>query len=614
MNEKLSASEFYRLSHEYSEHAHQLLRDVSTEQQVQQYQTLIYHAIHALICTKEQFQLSAEQDVTVTLELCNLLVQETVEFDLAETYLSSVKERLHATDLLHEKMLVEEALVRVAKMRGSSQHLKDSLRNVNATLSDLDGSNSAWHLYFSFLRIELISMISPSDQRILRLFEELIQSSRDAPPFHLFIMCSYLGYCLDQHLSVPMHYLQELATLSDSEAPPPLKLWKHLIELLVLMQTDSNITGKLSEFKEFVTIHKKVLTSPSFNLRLDNKVEITLNSLVFRYKDFKNIILLFQSISYLTNCYDKKANFSTRFLPKVKKAATELLDSAEDANILAINNMRSFYKRMLDLCHYYTCFEGLILEGVCEEVTDETEYAALINAMKLQLAKNSEGALQAYSKIIDSKFSAEFRLIGMLNCFVIKVATMSKHGGTVAFDEYQKVNEIWASITDLVDSHEFRMNQTWQCTLVVIWIATHFHPFTNAQLSRENDADYLEKLKWFHSANSYCKIASSSSHGSVNNEEKPKAPALKKALLLLFLLNYIAGATVVHDLGEKCQISNACFYLGQQQQMPLMRYLAGLSHLLNCGLAMKSKDVAITRSKLKELVENLLKSGFELAQ
>ncbi|CUS21230.1 LAQU0S02e08988g1_1 [Lachancea quebecensis] len=614
MNEKLSASDFYRLSHEYSEHAHKLIGNVNTEEQVQQYQTLIYHAIHALICAKEQFQLSAEQDVVVTLELCNLLIQETVELDLAETYLSSVKERLHATDLLHEKMLVEEALVRVARMRGSSQHIKDSLRNVNAALSDLDGLSRSWYLYFSFLRIELISMVSPSDQRILRLFEELIQKSEGIPPFHLFIICSYLCYCLDQHLSVPMHYLQELATLSESEVPPPLKLWKHLIELLVLMQTDSNITGKLSEFKEFVTVHKKGLTNPSFRLRLDDRVEITLESLVFRYKDFKNVILLFQSVSYLTNCYDKKANFSTKFLPKVQKAAKELLDSTGATSALGINNMRFFYEQMLDLCHYYTCLEGLILEGACAEVTGETEYTALINAMRLQVAKNSEGALKAYSKMIDSKVSVEFRLIGLLNSFVIKVATMSKNGGTVAFDDYQNVNEIWASITALADAHEFRMNQTWQCTLVVIWIATHFHPFTNAQLSRENDADYLEKLKWFHSANSYCKLASGSTHEHFKDEVKPKAPTLKKALLLLFLLNYVAGATVVHDLGEKCQISNACFYLGQQQQMPLMRYLAGLSHLLNCGLAMKSKDVAITRSKLKELVDFLLKSGFELAQ
>lgn len=608
--EKLSACDYYRLSHEYSDCARRCVGKICSEKQLSQYRTLIFHAIQALHRVKE-FQLSAEQDAVVTLELCDLLVEETHDLDVAETYLSSIKERLVGTDLLHEKMLVESALVKVARMRGSLVHSKDALRNVNATLDILGTTSSAWELYFSLLRIELIMEITPSDSRISKLFDQLIMQSSEVKGFQMFVLCSHVSYCLDQHVAAHGEYLNMLSQIDAAEVPPALSLWKHLIELLHLIYQDHNITSKLSEFKNFVAAHKKDLTSSTFCIKLSEEVVISLTTPAIRYKDFKNIILLFQSVSYLTNCYDKKANFSTKFLPKVSSAVKDLINFTESTSALGLNNQRSFYKQILTLCHYYTCLESLILSGNCDEIHDNSDYGILVEAMRLQLKRETSCALKKYEQLSSIKRAAEFQLIGLFACFVIKSAVMSRSMGTVPFDEYQKVSEIWDRITKLFKGHAFNENHIWRCTLTVVWIASHYQPFTNAELSRGDDTGHLDKLKWYYSTNSFA----GPTRNSLGDEESTKqAPVLKKSLLLLSLLNYLAGAIIVNELDEKCRISNSCFHLGKQQQMPLMRYVAGLSHLLNCGLAMKSKDVAITRSGLNELVSTLLKSGFEQAQ
>ncbi|SCU99785.1 LANO_0F03642g1_1 [Lachancea nothofagi CBS 11611] len=613
-NVDLSLEKLYSLSHEYSSHARKMAPFLASDAQIKQYRTLIYHAIGALQTIKAQFQLSAEQDVLITLELCDLLTQETNDLDLAEMYLSSVHERLYGTELLHQKMLVASALIKVARARKSTKHSKSALRIASATLKDLENYHSPWTQYFLLLRIELMIDTSPLDSRISELYNELITNCDSVTAFQTYVICSYICYCFYQHQNVNQEHLDTLAQLNKTELPTQLRLWKNLIDLLLLIYRDQNITSKLSEFKDLVAAHKKELTNSTFFIRLDDRVIISLDTPIVRYKDFKHVILLFQSVSYLTNCYDKKANFSVKYLPKVRKAASELLSSPEEIDMGLTNIRRAFYKQIIDLSNYYSCLESLILTGDCLDIEGDSDYAILVKAMKLQLRRDTKAALESYLALQDSKRSPEFQLIGLCSEFAISTATMSRTGGTVPFHEYQKVDNIWNSIEKLFKTHSFSENHIWRCTLVVLWICGHFQPFTNAELSKSNDSDYLEKLRLYYTANSFARLATHSPQKPKDTHKNDLAPVLKKSLLLHFLLNYLSSAIVVHDLEEKCLISNSCFHLCKQQHMPLMEYIAGLSHLLNCGLAMKSKDVSITRNKLKCSVQKLLTVGFEQAQ
>ncbi|SCU81508.1 LAFA_0C05424g1_1 [Lachancea sp. 'fantastica'] len=599
----------YQLSHEYADYAHKMRPFLASDAHVKQYKMLIYHAVNALKLIKSSHQLSAERDVIVTLELCDLLVQETHDLDLAEMYLSSVHERLYGTTLLHEKMLITSALVQVAKARNSAKYFKDALRLVTGALADLEMSNSRWLLYFQLQRIEIIVATTPSDPKISKLYHTLIASCEVAPDMQLFVICSYVCYQLSQNQIIDEEHLGTLRSFPDAKLPVQLKLWRKLVELLVLIYRDLNITTKLAEFKDLITTHKKKLTDSTFHLHLDESVSVSIDTPIARYKDFKNIILLFQSVSYLTNCYDKKANFSLRFLPKIRIAAEELKQQSEAVNSELVHSRKSFYKLISDLCTYYICLESLILTGSCADIEDESDYSKLVIAMKAQLTHDTERALDKFADLQHPKAALEFRMIGLCSTFTIRIAAMSRAGGTVSFPDYQAVTELWKSITSLCSSHDFHQNHIWDCTMVILWICSHFQPFTTAKLSKEDDPGFLKKLAFYFSANSFARTAKNECGGPIQNPEH--GPNLKKSLLLHFLLNYLASAVLVNDLEEKCMITNTCFHLGKQQHMPLMEYTSGLSHLLNCGLAMKSKDVSITRNRLKEVVANLLNEGFQ---
>ncbi|SCU78276.1 LADA_0A04808g1_1 [Lachancea dasiensis] len=607
----LDLQTLYSLSHEYSDSARKLAVCIATDSQVRQYQILIYHAIRALQMIKDTVQLSAEQDVMVTLELCELLVQETHELDLVETYLSSALERLYGTGLVQQKMVVIAALVRVARARKSAKHTKNALRLVAAALEDVKSTGSRWDLYFQYLRVELIIEVSPSDSRIPALFGTLISSSRSVPGFEAFVICAYIGWSLQQHHKIVQEYLDRLGELSSACLPVQLKLWNNLTELLVLIYRDANITSKLSDFKALVAAHKNEAVDSTFQLSLDEEVVLSLDSPTFRYKDFKHIILLFQSISYLTNCYDKKANFSVKYLPKVKKAASELLLScAEGGGLEQRAYRRAFYKTIVDLCNYYMGLESLILKGDCSELVGENDYVTLIRSMRAQIGRNSVSSLEGYSSLQQSK-NPEFQLIGLCGAFAIEAAVMSRTGGTIPFQKYEDVNKIWSKIEKLFAIHSFDENHIWQSTKTVLWICAHFQPFTSSELSKDNDIGYLDILKSYFAANSFVNGIASSSK---KIDSTKKSPVLKKSLLLHLLLNYLSGAIIVHDLEEKCVISNTCYHVASQQHMPLMEYISGLSHLINCGLAMKNKDVSIVKKKLNDTVQSLLSTGFERAQ
>lgn len=146
--------------------------------------------------------------------------------------------------------------------------------------------------------------------------------------FHFVVMCSFINYCLDEGISIPADmwvYFSEMDT-----AHVKLKIWKILLELLVLIFKDINITDKLTELKSFFDNNKDKIDSPLESIHLFDTVSLKLDFPVFGYKDVKNLLLFFQSVSYLPNCFDKRSNFSVKFLPKTISTTGKLLSSLDE--------------------------------------------------------------------------------------------------------------------------------------------------------------------------------------------------------------------------------------------------------------------------------------------
>ncbi|SCW04321.1 LAFE_0H10968g1_1 [Lachancea fermentati] len=607
---KLQIGTLYALSHEYSDHAHKIAGSVSTEDEMRQYYTLISMSIKALQAIKEQFQLTAEQDVVVTVELSDLLIKETHNLDLAEMYLSSVRERLRETTLFHEKMLIEFFLFRVAKARDDSRYTREAIRNLTNLLEMLETTNSPWSDVFRFTYIQFCER-EEKPGHVAAKYLEVLERTKVHKALHSFLLCRYVCFCLENWIEIRDDLLTELLAIENSEdLPIQLILWKQFVELLVLIFKDENITSKLSDFKTILSSHKKELLASHFELSVSPEIIITVESPILQYADVKNILLFLQSVSYLTNCYDKRTNFSTKFIPKVKKTTNELIKAPHSSSLSDQGSRCSFYERLLELCAFYESLEGLILHANCEEQSIPNKYKPLVDGMKYQLELDSQKALAKFSEISNFEKDPELELITLCNVFNIHLGTISAAGQNVSLDQYKIANDTWDRIQKIYQGYGFDQNHIWRCTITILWITSHFEPFTNVQLAKTDNEPYMDQLKWYYLGNRL----SGGGSGDGNNEESntviDKSPPLKKSLLLHFLLNYLAGSMVVHDLQEKCQVSNTCFHMGKQQAMPLMRYLAGIWNLINCSLAMKGKDVAVTKAKLSSLVQKLLESGF----
>lgn len=617
--QKLQPNLIYQLSQEYISHAHKLSHAVETESQLQQYCTLISQGIKGLTYIKEGFQLNTEQDVKLTLELSNLLLQETHNVDMAEMYLSSCRERLlRSTSLFHEKMYVEFMLYyTVPLVRAENYHYKLAVKNVNKliqTLGELDSIH--WANLFKYVRIELLLRQGKTD-RVISLLNDLLHSTDG--DFRDFLLVTMVNYSLDQYLPIDEVILQQLSAIGEQNIQ--LYMWKLLLELLVLIHRDENVADKLNQFKDLFSNYKDKLNSNSFSVELSPGIVLTLEQPFLEYKDVKNVLLLFQSCSYLVNCYDKRASFSTKFLPKVRKACEELTRSKSmrgfTTSVMAIDMKRLFYNRIIQLCDFYQSLEAIILHGKVTtiELKPQTSYAMLIQAMKYQLSGSSDIAQQAYIQLLKKKScSTELRLIALINSYVIYLAHISNAKSTEDLNQLtQYANDTSSHINKIMQYYSFKENHILQCTVILVWIMAHFEPFTKNPMGSAGESDYLNKLSWYYSSNRLI-IPETNTVPTLEQSGNPVplhgSPKLKKALLLHFLLNYLSGSILVHDLQEKCNLSNACFHMCKQQYMPLMRYISGIWNLMNCTLAMRGRDVAITRAKLEDLVKELSHSNF----
>ncbi|AMD22218.1 HGL122Cp [Eremothecium sinecaudum] len=619
--QKYQKSLVYKLADEYLLQAHAVAGRVNSEESLKEYYTLVQQAIRGYQYVKEGFQLSLEQDFQVTVALVSVLLDETHEIELAEQYLNSLHTRLQRTTYTDHKYVIQFYLLyQVPMHKNSVPEIKNAVRGLGRLIASIE-ENEPWRLVFQYCRVALMEKSYTSSKNPDHITEEycsiIEQCAVSKSELYGFAVCSFVTFLLSKSLPIDGGVLDKLKNLRQNDSTTPkLRLWGLLLDLLVAIKLDENITVLLTDFKEFFSHYKSELDNSSEKLSLQVKhgLELALDLPFFNYTDCKNILLLFQSVSYLTNCYSKKSNFSTKFLPKVLKSTAELKSSFQrKTSVSRLSYLRSIYDSMIELCHFYQMWEFMILSGPVKgefPQFSDPDYYTLLEAMNSHMAieNESEHVTSLYKSIIRSK-NLEVRLIAMIHNHVFCVSQLSKcqHQPEVISDLTHKVNDSWKQLVSSFQNSILCHNRTWQCTIACLWIISRFEPFTGRPLPKDDEKEvqfYMDQLNGFFSQNAL--LPEIQCHSL--NESEIGQYTLKKSLLLHFILNYLGGSILVSDINDRCNLSASCFQISKNQHMPFIRYLGGIWHLMNCAVTMNGKELAITRAKLENLVKELGKS------
>ena len=616
LGDKLSISQVYHLAQEYRDHAYSIANKIGSEEGLKQYYGLMNMSIQMFQLLKTKCTLSVLEDSKVTFEMVELLIQETYNFDLAELYISSLKERLQThqsdTDLVEEIMRCEFLLLHdLPLMRDSKFHYKIALRNCNELVQYMvnlqDELYQNWASVFQYVGVMLCIKLK-QHRRVKTSFHGLLSQCREKSQWKWFLNLCYVNYLLNERFPIPEDALQELRSTELHTVGPELYAWKLALEMVIQLYKDGNITDHLNEFKNFFDTNKQSLVTNEgkgcvikIMPRIALKVELPM---IFHYKELKNILLLLQSVSYIVNCYDEKGNFSRKFLPKVYSTTQKLIKNiaAGGVSMNELDSRIQTYKSILEFCEFYKVWEQTLLKGAV--VTTESPklgpspgYVRLLQAMKVQF--EGGGAVEEYTRLAQSGgTSSEVKMISLLNCYTVQAARVSRCSGDKQGELVEQCNKVWLQVEKLLQETDLQFNPIWECTVTVLWLFSHFEPFSWNPLpcSDKQRAEYVSKLREFYSSNKFV-----AGEAVADNRFK-----LKKALLLQILVNYLGGRMLEHDLGEIYAISAKCFDMCRQQGgMRKVQYVIGIWHLMNCTVAMRGKDVALTNAKLEALVKQI---------
>lgn len=620
---RLTADVVYHLAQEYQENAHSWAHRISNEAELKQYYTLIMMAIKALEYLKSQYALSMEQDYQVTVQLVNLLMEETHNLDLAESYLSSLRERLKnhrmtaSTELLFMESMHCEflSLYELAFRRNSKFHYQIALKNCEKLLENFaeikDTSKQAfevWRQVFAFVSACLHAKLGKRS-RAKSGFHKLGKAPGGSNQWQAFLVLCHVNYLLSHRNTIPPDTWEKLQNINIDVVGPKLYSWKMLLLLFVQVYEDKNITNNLNQFKHFFSQHKSSLldNSGSCTVELEPGFSLTVSlPCVFRYRDLKNVLLLLQSVSFLVNCHDKKANFSTRFLPKVCSTTQKLINSPGDSPTKCLSSFdgeKRTYYHILDCAEFYQNWENFLLTQQVKPLANTNSkigqiYSALLDAMEQQVSGNV--SCEYYDRIIKTKKPNEIKLIALVNSFVLKASQVSK--GIGKEENMTSCNSLWIQMENILRESDLWKNQMWGCTMTLLWLMSHLEPFTFNPMpsSDEQKSQYLGLLRNYYNVN---KVVKDETQETIQENVALK---LKRSVLLQILLNYLAGRLLEQDLAVICQVSGVCFRLSRQQNCLYLQYVTGIWHLLNSTVAMNNKEVTIMRSKLTGIVEDIL--------
>ncbi|CCK71220.1 cohesin-loading factor complex subunit SCC4 KNAG_0G01620 [Huiozyma naganishii CBS 8797] len=620
--------ELYGVAVEYEtlafELAQEMLAEGSSEVSLVQYYRLIEMAVRTLVALKQRGTLSLEQDCDVTWRLARLLVNETWDLDLAETYLSSLRERIISNgrfiDNLNARLVCEYWLLYEIPLRRDDKfHCKIALRGCFALLEGLDTKSNMYSL-FKFIAAALNLKMKKYRRAQLQLEElVLIIEEHDASrrDWYAFVLLRYVNLMLERRTPLTPATKQRLAALKCDEIGPQLYVWKLFLELTIQIYKDANITDELNKFKTFFQSYKTELkTADRYSIKFNEFISMQVQlSTISQYRDVKNVLLLMQSVSYLVNCYDPRANFSTKFLPKVKATTGQLIktmaDGAMPQSLSHWDTKSAWYNDILYYCDFYTMWEHMLLGSSIEtQQPKDTKfwiYNELLNAINGQSGlSDCEGAsdcLAKYSAVLAKGQSAkrsapnEVKIICLLNQFTVLASQVSQNEGVQ--DGITQCGEKWAQIAELMRETDLEGNNVWDCTIAIVWIISHFEPFTWNPLPSTNEEKsvYMNKLNEYYSANKMVNME----HAVAGGERFQ----LKKSLLLQILLNYLGGRIIETETELITEISATCFKLARRHNMAAISYVVGLWHLMNCTISMKPKEVTYTTAKLEAIVREM---------
>lgn len=611
----------YQLFHEYREQAYLHAHEVRNEQDLKEYYRLIAMAIKCLEYAKEQFALSMDEDYQITMELIDILVKETHNLDLAEQYLSSLKERLKnhqdaasTGTLFRQRMHCEFLSLYVMPLRRDLKfHFKIASRNCDALLQYFDNvgtaSVNAWRQVFEYVKVCLnvkLGKRSKARSDFLKL-----DNANVGEQWGAFITLSHVSFLLSRRYTISPETCKKLDYIDVNQVGPQLYSWKMVLQLYIQVFEDKNITDNLNRFKQFFAEYKGFMLDNDgiCDVNVDEELTLRLSLVsVFRYRDLKNVLLLLQSVSFLVNCHDKKANFSTKFLPKVQGTVIKLIESNKQnggKSLSSYDNDRSLYEHILSCVDFYQKWESFILSSEIKPLNRDSAagnviellYSPLLEAMKQQVAGSNE-AVNSYGTIIHSKQVNEVKIIAMVNSFIIRASRMSKN--IQREENMAHCNSLWAEINHLLRESDLWKNQMWGCTMTILWLLSHLEPFTSSPMpsTDEERSKFLALLKNYYMVNKVIK--------EDNQEPSNSNLKIKKSVLLQILLNYLGGRLLEQDLATICQVSGLCFKLSRQLNSIYLQYVIGIWHLLNSTVAMNSKEVTIVRSKLEAIVRHLM--------
>lgn len=622
---QLSVDVVYHLSHEYRQQAYRHAHNVRDEQVLKQYYTLITMAIRCLECVKSQYALSMDQDYQVTVELVELLLRETHNLDLAEQYLSSLKERLKnhqvaafTETLLRQRMHCEFlSLYELPLRRESRFHYKIASRNCDSLLQyfeNVSNEYSVWKEVFGYVSACLNVKIGKRSRARAGFLE--LDNENATGPWGGFITLSHVSFLLSRRYTIPQEICNKLRSIDVDVVGPKLYSWKMVLQLYIQVFEDKNITSNLNQFKQFFSEYKESLLDNDgvCSVRLNDSLRLRFSlPCVFQYRDLKNILLLLQSVSFLVNCHDKKANFSNRFLPKVQSTTLKLIQSnSNDVGkpLSAYDGDRTLYEHILSCVDFYQKWENLILTSQVLPLENRPNtdsmgslYLPLFEAMRLQIAGN-ERTVNNYEEIINSKQLNEVRIMSMVNSFIVRASKLSK--GMQREENMARCNSLWAEMDNILRESDLWKNQMWGCTMTILWLISHLEPFTSSPMpsTDEEKSRFLALLRNYYTVN---KVVKEDNQDAANTSTGDNASLrIKKSILLQILLNYLGGRLLEQDLAVICQISGLCFRLSRQQNSIYLQYVIGIWHLLNSTVAMNGKEVTITKSKLETMVKDLV--------
>ena len=221
----MNLQQWYSLAVEYETVAHENVGILTDPKQVEQYYKLIDMAIQTLIRLKSngQWSLTLQQDLTITMRLVKLLLNETLNIDMAENYLSSFLERLqnHPLDLAiwNQQNLIQYWLIYEIPIRRHDRfHVRIAVRNYQDLIATLQDSNmdpyyqNFWISIFEYAATQLYIKLQKYKLAQLKL-ESLIRNDElktTHPRWYIFIYINYLNLLLEQRLYLSDEILQTL--------------------------------------------------------------------------------------------------------------------------------------------------------------------------------------------------------------------------------------------------------------------------------------------------------------------------------------------------------------------------------------------------------------------